>query len=136
MINTYAVIQEGVVINSILLDDSLYNEDPETLDFGGELVLVTDNASIGWTYDGAKFISPPVPAPTDEEIKHQALIHQKDLLAEANSITADWRTELALGIISDEEKATLIEWMNYIKAVKAVDISDVQSVVWPEKPTA
>ncbi|MFS7219884.1 tail fiber assembly protein [Rahnella inusitata] len=136
MINTYAVIQEGVVINSILLDDSLYNEDPETIDFGGELVLVTDNASIGWSYDGEKFISPPVPAPTDAEIKHQTLIHQEDLLAEANSITVDWRTELALGIITDEDKVTLIEWMNYIKAVKAVDISTARSVVWPEKPTA
>lgn len=40
MINTYAVIKEGVVINSILLDDSIYNEDPAILDFGGELVLV------------------------------------------------------------------------------------------------
>lgn len=134
MINTYAVIKEGVVINSILLDDSIYNEDPAILDFGGELVLIMGNESIGWTYDGERFISPTIPEPTKEEIKQQALIYRDDLLASANSITEDWRTELALAIISDEDKARLIQWMQYIKAVKAVDLLSAPEIRWPSTP--
>ncbi|WP_341535898.1 tail fiber assembly protein [Edwardsiella tarda] len=56
------------------------------------------------------------------------------LLDEANTITADWRTELVLGIISDGDKAKLTAWMEYIKAVKAVDTSTAPNVAWPLKP--
>lgn len=65
---------------------------------------------------------------------------RQELLDEANSITADWRTELNLGIISDGDKATLVDWMTYIKAVKALDLSTVKdeagfiSLIWPIKP--
>lgn len=65
---------------------------------------------------------------SDAELKRQAL------LSDANNITADWRTELTLGIISDSDKDKLIAWMGYIKAVKAVDTSTAPDVNWPEKP--
>lgn len=133
MINTYAVVKDGEVINTILLDDSLYEESPATLDFGGELVL-TDSGGIGWKYDGQQFIAPEVPKLTAEEIQQQAKAYRDDLLDHANAVTNDWRTELALGIISDEDKATLIRWMNYIKAVKSTDISSAQDMSWPEEP--
>lgn len=57
------------------------------------------------------------------------------LLTEANDVTADWRTELALDIISDEDKSKLIAWMQYIKAVKAVDASKAPNITWPAKPS-
>ncbi|MCV5977603.1 tail fiber assembly protein, partial [Escherichia coli] len=44
------------------------------------------------------------------------------------------QTELQLGIISDEDKASLIAWMNYIKAVQAVDTSKAPDITWPDKP--
>ncbi|EAW1040260.1 hypothetical protein BJK63_21910 [Salmonella enterica] len=50
---------------------------------------------------------------------------------EANAITADWRTELALGITSDVDKAKLIAWIEYIKAVKAVDTTTAPDIIWP-----
>lgn len=56
------------------------------------------------------------------------------LLAEADQITADWRTELALGIIDDGDKAKLTIWMKYIKAVKAVNTSTAPDINWPERP--
>ncbi|MBM3072330.1 tail fiber assembly protein [Lelliottia sp. RWM.1] len=56
------------------------------------------------------------------------------LLAQANAITADWRIELSLGIIDDEDKAKLTVWMKYIKALKAVDISTAPDVSWPDTP--
>ncbi|WFX57496.1 tail fiber assembly protein [Enterobacter roggenkampii] len=70
---------------------------------------------------------------TDEQI---ALAERKrqTLLAQANEITADWRTELSLGIIDDDDKTQLTAWMKYIKAVKAVDTSTAPDVGWPEIP--
>lgn len=56
------------------------------------------------------------------------------LLAEADQITADWRTELALGIIDDGDTAKLTVWMKYIKAVKAVDTSTTPDISWPARP--
>ncbi|EFU5244109.1 tail fiber assembly protein, partial [Salmonella enterica] len=47
-----------------------------------------------------------------------------------------------LGIISDEDKACLVKWMTYIKALKALDLSDVKdeagfkAIKWPEAPVA
>ncbi|MBV7691004.1 tail fiber assembly protein, partial [Limnobaculum sp. M2-1] len=45
-----------------------------------------------------------------------------------------WQTELQLGIISDGDKADLIAWMQYIKAVKAVDVSMTPDFTWPTLP--
>ncbi|UCQ53273.1 tail fiber assembly protein [Edwardsiella tarda] len=74
------------------------------------------------------------PPPSKITLIERAESHKKYLLDEANTITADWRTELALGIISDGDKAKLTAWMEYIKAVKAVDTSTVPNVAWPLKP--
>ncbi len=40
------------------------------------------------------------------------------------STVADWQTELALGNISDDDKASLVKWMNYIKALNTLDFSE------------
>ncbi|HHN9180934.1 TPA: tail fiber assembly protein [Escherichia coli] len=56
------------------------------------------------------------------------------LLAEAQTTISLWQTELQLGIISDEDKASLIAWMKYIKAVQAVDTSKAPDITWPDKP--
>ncbi|MDS0044331.1 tail fiber assembly protein [Enterobacter roggenkampii] len=70
---------------------------------------------------------------TDEQI---ALAERKrqTLLAQANEITADWRTELELGMIDDDDKVKLTTWMKYIKAVKVVDTSTAPDVSWPTSP--
>ncbi|HGW9559181.1 tail fiber assembly protein [Escherichia coli] len=56
------------------------------------------------------------------------------LLAEAQSTISLWQTELQLGIISDDDKASLIAWMKYIQALNAVDTSTVPDIEWPVKP--
>lgn len=76
---------------------------------------------------------------TDTEAQHAdevaAAERQKQaLLTEAQQQIAGWQTELQLGIISDEDKASLIIWMNYIKAVQAVDTSKAPDITWPDKP--
>ncbi|NIG81800.1 tail fiber assembly protein [Klebsiella sp. Ap-873] len=77
-----------------------------------------------------------VPPPTEQEIIAAAERKKKALLSEADVLTADWRTELALNIIDDDDKTKLTAWMVYIKAVKAVDASTAPDVSWPEKPAA
>ncbi|ENN3952678.1 tail fiber assembly protein, partial [Salmonella enterica subsp. enterica serovar Typhimurium] len=48
--------------------------------------------------------------------------------------------ELTLGIISDENKAALILWMNYINVLKSLDLTDVSdeatftAIRWPALP--
>ncbi|WP_171861994.1 tail fiber assembly protein [Citrobacter freundii] len=75
-----------------------------------------------------------IPAPTPEQAIAIAE-HEKQLrLTYANSVVADWRTELALGTIGDEDKDRLIKWMAYIKALKAVDTSTAPNIKWPDKP--
>ncbi|MGC0795459.1 tail fiber assembly protein [Pantoea agglomerans] len=63
-----------------------------------------------------------------------------DLLTTANSMTADWRTELELGVISDLDRSALVMWMAYIRALKSLDLSSVKDeadynvIAWPESP--
>lgn len=77
-----------------------------------------------------------IPPPTHDELVAQAEATRSSLLDEANGVIADWRTELALGIISDGDKVKLIAWMEYIKALKAVDTSTVPNISWPAPPEA
>ncbi|ECW0040015.1 tail fiber assembly protein, partial [Salmonella enterica subsp. enterica] len=58
----------------------------------------------------------------DQIIRHQrpgvqfwqAEVTRQKLLNDSDNAIKDWRIELTLGIISDENKAALILWMNYI----------------------
>lgn len=74
------------------------------------------------------------PPPTKEEAVSYAEQQKTALLLEAQATISLWQTELQLGIISDEDKASLIAWMNYIKAVQAVDTSKAPDITWPDKP--
>lgn len=76
---------------------------------------------------------------TDTEAQHAADVEAAEqqkaaLLLEAQATIGLWQTELQLGIISDEDKACLIDWMNYIKAVQAVEVSKAPMIMWPDKP--
>lgn len=70
----------------------------------------------------------------------QAINDRIRLLETANTITNDWRIELQLGIISDEDKETLTNWMMYIKSLKSLDLTEIknreeyQSIKWPTQP--
>lgn len=57
------------------------------------------------------------------DYKAKAETHRQYLLAIANTVTADWRLELQLGIISDDDKAQLSNWMSYIRAHRGLNLS-------------
>lgn len=108
---------------------------PEIIAFLGELpdtltLLAPVTAYDKW--DGSQWV-------TDTEAQHADEIavaeqQKQALLSEAQQQITGWQTELQLGIISDDDKASLIIWMNYIKAVQAVDTSTAPDIQWPDKP--
>ena len=83
-------------------------------------------------WDGQKWV-------TDKDEQHAADVasaeqHKSNMLNAAKSKISLWQTELQLGIISDDDKAALIAWIGYIKAVQAVDTSTAPDITWPEQP--
>ncbi len=81
-------------------------------------------------WDGIKWV-------VDENAKREYAVEQvkqqkQTLLAEVRQITDDWKTQLALGIITEEDKNKLTEWMKYAQAVNAMDPES--DTVFPTKP--
>ena len=74
------------------------------------------------------------PQLTHEQLIEQAEAKKQFLITEANQKTQIWQTQLVLGIITDEDKASLTEWMRYVQKVQAVDTSTAPDITWPEKP--
>ena len=109
----------------------------------GEAVIIS---APGDYPDDTTTLAPPTPYDTwngsewvtDTKAQHAADVEAAEqqkaaLLAEAQTTISLWQTELQLGIISDEDKASLIAWINYIKAVQAVDTSTAPDIEWPDK---
>ncbi|EBZ2289114.1 tail assembly chaperone [Salmonella enterica subsp. enterica serovar Hvittingfoss] len=70
----------------------------------------------------------------------RAEVTWQKLLNDADNAIKDWRTELTLGIISDENKAALILWINYINVLKSLDLAGISdedtftAIRWPSLP--
>ncbi|EBB0053860.1 tail fiber assembly protein [Salmonella enterica] len=116
------------------------SEDVSRLYPAGFSVVETDalpdgcDISGNWRFVDGAVSSVPVDYPKKAESQRQRL------LDDAADITEDWRTDLQLEIISDEDKASLVKWMTYIKKLKALDLSgvkdetDYNAIKWPAKP--
>ncbi|MCU6445617.1 tail fiber assembly protein [Escherichia coli] len=110
---------------------------PSTIDYIGPVHAGYTTTAPSGPYDkwdGEKWV-------TDTDAQRAADVKAADqqkaaLLTEAQETISFWQTELQLGIISDEDKASLIAWMNYIKAVQAVDTSKAPDITWPTPPAA
>ncbi|EPS8265048.1 tail fiber assembly protein [Salmonella enterica] len=72
-----------------------------------------------WQYKKGAVVAVPVNYHAKAETTRQKLLDA------ANSAIADWRTELALDEISDDDKATLTKWMAYIKGLKSLDLKGI-----------
>lgn len=59
---------------------------------------------------------------------------KRQLISEINSQTQLLQTQLILGLISENDKALLIDWMNYLKDIQAVDVSTAPDIIWPASP--
>lgn len=87
-----------------------------------------------WLYRDGKVL----PVPVDYQAKAETT--REKLLDAANSAIADWRTELALGEISDDDKASLTKWMAYIRELKSLALTGISDeatfnkIQWPVLP--
>lgn len=81
---------------------------------------------------GEPKLSEPAPL-TKQELIQLAENKKDELLKEIREKTQIWQTQLALGIISDEDRQSLIQWMLHAQQVAATDTS-ANPVVWPEQP--
>ncbi|MCR3704690.1 tail fiber assembly protein [Citrobacter freundii] len=78
-----------------------------------------------------------IPPPTRDELIAIAENERQRLLAYADVVMLDWRTELMLGEISDTNRAKLSAWLAYKNEVKEVDVTiDPENVIWPVPPEA
>lgn len=77
------------------------------------------------------------PSPSQEQLIQIAETERQRLLANADAVMLDWRTELMLGEIIDTNKAKLSAWMAYKNEVKAVNVTtDPEHINWPVPPEA
>ena len=87
-----------------------------------------------WYYRDGEILPVPV------DYRQQAETLRNRLLSEARSITSDWQTELSLGIISDDDRLKLTQWMMYIRELNSLNISDIdnkdnfEAINWPAVP--
>lgn len=127
--SNYALISNGVVVNIVVWDGSgdLFS-DYQTVN------LDEINAGIGWSYSDGEFSPPPAPEVSQEELVSQAEMNKQSLLISARSTISIWQTELQLGIISDDDKASLISWLAFIKEVQAIDTNSAPDISWPIPP--
>ncbi|EPJ0731117.1 tail fiber assembly protein [Morganella morganii] len=77
-----------------------------------------------------------IPPLTHEQHVTITEAQKQALIAEASQKTQLWQTQLMLGIITEEDKASLKEWMLYVQEVQAVDPSLGAGVVWPTPPAS
>jgi hypothetical protein len=119
MSKTFAIIENGKVVNVALSETALADN-----------WIQSDEAQIGWDYDGTSFTPPPPPpAPTPEELAAEVRAQRNRLLA-----ASDWTQLADARAALGEAKAA--EWDTYRQALRDVPDQEgfPENVVWPTKP--
>ncbi|BAN16855.1 tail fiber assembly protein [Edwardsiella phage PEi21] len=82
--------------------------------------------------EAMRILNPP---PTPGEVLESNTLRKEHLIDECNNHinSNQWPSKLALGRLSDAEKATFNKWLDYLDALNAVDPADP---VWPTAPSA
>ncbi len=103
-----------------------------------ELETLPDGVNIdgGWYYRDGEVLPVPV------DYSQQAEKRRQSLLTEAKDAISDWKTDLELGLISDEDKEKLKAWRIYAKSLQAMDFTAItdkaayDAIEWPVSPEA
>lgn len=77
-----------------------------------------------------------IPPKSHDELVQIAESEKNELITAALQTISLWQTQLQLGMISNSNKQKLIEWMEYIEAVKAVDTNTAPHIILPAQPEA
>jgi len=72
---------------------------------------------------------------SSRELIDQAEAERDKRIAEARKTMNEWQNDLLLDEISDEDRTSLKKWNAYVKALKAMDLSYTESLIWPAVPS-
>lgn len=113
-------------------DDGLPLDDETAKEFMGaaplgKVLSAGENSLPAWA---------DAPSLTEDEALAQAEQRKASLLNVAQETISIWQTKLLLSRISDEEKAQLNAWLDYIDALNMIDIAAAPSVSWPVAPAS
>lgn len=135
MSTSYAVIENGVVVNTIVYD----GEAELSISDNQQLVAINDKVAtppgIGWLYSNGEFIAPPEP-----ERQHEDLVAEAEQIKQSKIDSALASIELiqlklrAGRKLTPEETTQLNAVLDYIDAVAAVDTDAAPNIDWPEFP--
>lgn len=139
MMVTVAVVKDGKVVNIEVFSNA---DDIEGFDFaqvhgeGAFGVALPDGSPVGagYTYDDGAFKAPPLPVPDKAELIGIAEAERQNLLKNANQIFMNWQTKLLLNRATEEEKASLNEWVDYFDALQQLNVTTAPDIDWPEQP--
>lgn len=126
----YAVINADNVVENIVAWDGDTTWSPPD----GYTAIQSKTAGIGWVMNNAGELLPPVIELSHDELIKLAESEKQILLLNAQQTIGLWTIQLQLGIISDENKNKLTQWVKYIEAVQAVDTSAAPNIIWPAQP--
>lgn len=128
--STYALIEisTGMVINTIVLDESSNWTDPD-----GYITIQTDVASIGWGYMDGVFCAPAVVPPAPEDILRTNTATRDSLLSQASQAIAPLQDAVDLDDATPAEAALLKKWKQYRVAVNRIDLV-LLAPAWPAAP--
>ncbi|NWA62957.1 tail fiber assembly protein [Pantoea sp. B9002] len=140
MSNTYALIQDGIVINTIVWA----GPDEEPVDFGDGVTYAEipddegNQPSTGWLYDGTTFSAPPISEEEAAELKQQKIANnlamKASLIAQATIAIAPLQDAVDLDEATDAETALLKAWKQYRVAVNRIDANTADEITWPKQP--
>ena len=136
-----ALIKNGEVFNLVLWDGPNLENPELDPDWGSdvEAVELDDDSpvGIGWTYVEGKFIAPPLPEPTPEDILAQNTQLYTSLNRTASnriSILTDATDPDIMGDdINPDDVVLLKEWKKYRVLLSRVDLT-VKEPDWPVAP--
>ncbi|HDU8646485.1 TPA: tail fiber assembly protein [Morganella morganii] len=115
--------------NAIEVSSDIYNEFAGIAWPAGKILSADNSGNPVWKD------APPL---TKDELSARADTEKQLRADEANNRVngQQWPSKLALGRLSDDEKALFNEWLDYLDAVNAVDTSTAPEIEWPTPPAS
>jgi hypothetical protein len=113
----HAVMHNGIVVNVVLIDPIA----GETYGY-----IPTEEASVGWSFDGEKFIQPEIDIDLEKEGQKK---YRNNLLAETDPVVLPDRWSR---MTAEQQQA----WSDYRQALRDVPLQEgfPLKINWPTKP--
>lgn len=134
MNTSYAVIENGMVVNVIVWD----GEAEFTVPDNQQLINIPDiseQPGIGWAYSDGVFTAPLPPERSHDELVADAEQKKQSLIDAAMANISVIQLKLQAGRkLTQEETTRLNAVLDYIDTVTATDTSTAPDVIWSELP--